>query len=720
MRLFKAVDAGGDRSVSVLELKSTLYDEAHRGGGIGHLADSSKSRRSLTPANRASFGTCKSCKKEHSDLSHDSWRHGPAAGTRASLSDVTGKTGKTGNNTSDSNADGRNPDGGGGGDDDNDNDNDNGAAFNSGNLASGMGGGAGGGGDDGDATMGNDGADASSNHPLYTPVKKWFGWCQPCFKRETVLVEFKRRTTPEDFPKVVIRDEGSVGGAVLSEEEERRELLQWLRSEVRRRRVGSASLMGYMNNDRSSGASFIEFMHGLQMVDIDLERADYMRLFKAVDVGGDQSVTIHEMTTCIYGKTLHEHDPDKRALNPSNRGSYGTCKACKQENIDVSHSSWDPQDRLYDALYTPVKKWFGWCAECFEAETYVDPNQGKRRTTPDDFPPTREESGVTADEEREQLVEWLRADLQRRRVGSARLMGFMDGNRSDGASYNEFVNGLASVDIDLERVDYMRLFKAVDVGGDRNVSLQELKTTLYGEGSIEDRTPRTPPVGVETWVPDSWWKEHHPLDAHRDSRGRRRIRGGGGMHSGHSSRTRGGRGGGGNGKGGARKAKLTREQQQQQQQQEEKSRKKAKRKKKKKEKKKSAQHQKKTDVGGIEGGVGEAVAPEGGSDIDTTSGDDDDEDTNEDDDVSGAGRNTSNPHPYELRLPLIPAQVVPSLGQGKTGGTDADVADALQVRIHIHKRFSIQVFQQHSLTLIYNKLKYEIFTYTHTAIGIAI
>ena len=41
------------------------------------------------------------------------------------------------------------------------------------------------------------------------------------------------------------------------------------------------------------------------------------------------------------------------------------------------------------------------------------------------------------------------SSLPRRRVGSARLLGLMDDNRSNCASFNEFMQGLQTVDIDL-------------------------------------------------------------------------------------------------------------------------------------------------------------------------------------------------------------------------------------------------------------------------------
>ena len=84
-------------------------------------------------------------------------------------------------------------------------------------------------------------------------------------------------------------------------------------------------------------------------------------------------------------------------------------------------------------------------------------------------------------DERVQLLEWLKAELKRRRIGSTRLLAFMDDNRSNCASFfSEFhvrapVGGHRLV---LYRAEYMRLFKAVD----RSVAVLELKAMLRGEG----------------------------------------------------------------------------------------------------------------------------------------------------------------------------------------------------------------------------------------------
>ena len=183
----------------------------------------------------------------------------------------------------------------------------------------------------------------------------------------------------------------------------------------------------------------------------------------------------------LYGNGLPVENA--RALTPKTKMSFGTCKACKKENIDVTHNSW-PADEV---LYTPVKRYYGWCAKCFERETYVDPATKKHgKATPGDFPVMRTESGVGVREERLQLLGWLKGEIKRRRIGSSRLLGLMDQDRSVSASLNEFTAGLKGVDIDLEREDYMRLFKAVDIGGDRAVTLVELASTLYGDSSEDN------------------------------------------------------------------------------------------------------------------------------------------------------------------------------------------------------------------------------------------
>ena len=84
-----------------------------------------------------------------------------------------------------------------------------------------------------------------------------------------------------------------------------------------------------------------------------------------------------------------------------------------------------------------------------------------------------------ADATSEQLLSWLSVELLRKRIGSARLMGLMDENRSGTISLREFEVGLEHVDVDMERPGYMALFKAVDVSGDRSVTMEELKEHLY-------------------------------------------------------------------------------------------------------------------------------------------------------------------------------------------------------------------------------------------------
>ena len=83
----------------------------------------------------------------------------------------------------------------------------------------------------------------------------------------------------------------------------------------------------------------------------------------------------------------------------------------------------------------------------------------------------------------EGLLAWLRGELRRKRVGSSRLMGFMDNDRSGTATFNEFSGGLTAANFALKRDEYMRLFKAVDFNGDRSVSIEELREHLYGANS---------------------------------------------------------------------------------------------------------------------------------------------------------------------------------------------------------------------------------------------
>ena len=61
-------------------------------------------------------------------------------------------------------------------------------------------------------------------------------------------------------------------------------------------------------------------------------------------------------------------------------------------------------------------------------------------------------------------------------------MALMDNDRSGTATFNEFSGGLTAANFDLRRDECMRLFKAVDVNGDRSLSIEELREHLYGKG----------------------------------------------------------------------------------------------------------------------------------------------------------------------------------------------------------------------------------------------
>jgi len=173
---------------------------------------------------------------------------------------------------------------------------------------------------------------------------------------------------------------------------------------------------------------------------------------------------------------------------------------------------------------------------------------------PAEFPAPRDKSGANADEDRRQLLGWLQGTLRRKRVGSSRLMGLMDDNRSGSATYNEFANGLAGVDIDLVREEYMRLFRAVDDSGDRSVSMEELRAKLYedkivlakpaasasavgvgggrGVGTADSfETPSRCPRCVErkrNHARNQNMKQQHQLEQHHNH-------GGGGHHRPHTS-----------------------------------------------------------------------------------------------------------------------------------------------------------------------------------------
>ena len=92
--------------------------------------------------------------------------------------------------------------------------------------------------------------------------------------------------------------------------------------------------------------------------------------------------------------------------------------------------------------------------------------------------------------ERQELLVWLRRQIKKRRIGTARLMQQLDCDRSNTITLNEFTRGLASVDIDLERAEYMQLFKAVDADGNNSLTRKELEGLLFpgGDGKAMRRT----------------------------------------------------------------------------------------------------------------------------------------------------------------------------------------------------------------------------------------
>ena len=60
------------------------------------------------------------------------------------------------------------------------------------------------------------------------------------------------------------------------------------------------------------------------------------------------------------------------------------------------------------------------------------------------------DKAASADEQ-EELLAWLRGELQRKQVGSSRLMASMDEDRSGSATLKEFMNGLLMVHINVRR-----------------------------------------------------------------------------------------------------------------------------------------------------------------------------------------------------------------------------------------------------------------------------
>ena len=127
-------------------------------------------------------------------------------------------------------------------------------------------------------------------------------------------------------------------------------------------------------------------------------------------------------------------------------------------------------------------------------------DQHSSNTAENPLPVARTSNDPEAREaEREALVDWLRAELRARKIGVSRLMQTLDGNRSNTVTMGEFITGLQEMGVVLEREEFMRVFKAVDLDGGNQVTREELEHTLYapkgptgGAGQGNDEGTRSP------------------------------------------------------------------------------------------------------------------------------------------------------------------------------------------------------------------------------------
>eukprot|EP00947_MAST-08B_sp_MAST-8B-sp1_P002941 g2941.t1 len=260
--------------------------------------------------------------------------------------------------------------------------------------------------------------------------------------RNTQVLE-KRSSATEDNPFPEKRKSNSKE----DKEEERKALLQWLRKILRAKKISPESLFGVMDNDRSNTISMGEFIEGIAHHDIDLDRPQYMRLFKACDVSGDNSLTRIELEKTLY--------PKRKSSTVDHGDRYGRHTS---NNLNDGSNPFSE----YGTRNTQV-------LEKRSSATKDNPFPEKRKTN----------SKEDKEEERKALLQWLRKEIKAKRVGPDRLFSQMDADRSGKISLNEFVEGIATNDIDLDRPQYMRLFKACDKSGDNSLTKVELEKTLY-------------------------------------------------------------------------------------------------------------------------------------------------------------------------------------------------------------------------------------------------
>ena len=119
--------------------------------------------------------------------------------------------------------------------------------------------------------------------------------------------ERRRKRKPEKVERRPFPDEGA----------SREVLLAWIQTELHWRQCGSSRLMGLMDEDRSGAATFNEFTQGLNAAGVaELKRGDAMRLFKAIDISGNLSISIAELTQTLFTRNYNEEPEEKEAVDP--------------------------------------------------------------------------------------------------------------------------------------------------------------------------------------------------------------------------------------------------------------------------------------------------------------------------------------------------------------------------------------------------------------------
>ena len=93
--------------------------------------------------------------------------------------------------------------------------------------------------------------------------------------------------------------------------------MEWLRSEVRRRRITQGLLLSSMDTDKSARVTRLEFKRGLEALDIDLpDPQDYYALFKAIDVDRSNGITKPEIARAVFGVEVKSAIRDLFSIMP--------------------------------------------------------------------------------------------------------------------------------------------------------------------------------------------------------------------------------------------------------------------------------------------------------------------------------------------------------------------------------------------------------------------